>query len=61
MGSVIRDGTTGFWTLKFKANEKDKRIKIRRYRDDEPSKPIPTDVLADARELDPGFSPKECQ
>jgi integrase len=50
MASIMKVSKTGFWTLKTEdANGKDKRIKLRRFKADEPKRPIPDDVLVLAR------------
>jgi integrase len=42
--TIFQDRTTGYWTLKTKADGKDKRIKLRKFTTTEPNQPIPDDV-----------------
>ncbi len=45
MSSVFRDQTTGYWVIKSRVNGKDRRVKVRKVTQGEPSQPIPADIL----------------
>ena len=52
--AIIRDKTTGYWTLKTKSDGKDLRSKLRKIAPTDPTDTIPADVAALATER--GFS-----